>query len=453
MPFSCANVTLMLLILAMLVSSNAFSLPGCYIHIPFCRRRCYYCDFPIQVVGDSNTAQFERISAYIDVLTEEMASTFSQYCEKQKQSGDEGLTFDTIYFGGGTPSLLSPVHLEKILTTIENFTENYDPSCIEITMEMDPGTFDMNKLEAYKAAGVNRVSLGVQSFDDDVLSQCGRAHRSCDVYNSFELLNRVGIDNYSIDLISSLPGLSFDLWMDTLHKTRESDCKHVSVYDLQIEEKTAFGRWYTPGEFPLPTDEESAAMYSKAVEILTQASTSQDKEAFEHYEVSNYAKNGYRSRHNQKYWKRDTTFGFGMGATSFLDNVRQSRPPGMQRYIDYVGKVQESGYEQALASESVNNSNDGEEDDGESGSDDGGSNDDCLECIMLALRTADGLDLRAIDHEYGAEIKDKVLEGVKEYIQRGVVLRDSDSDVIRMKDPEGFLISNDIIASIFAQFL
>lgn len=448
-----SDLCVLFLILS-LFYSNALLLPGCYIHIPFCRRRCYYCDFPIQVIGDSKAAQFDKISAYVDVLTTEMSSTFSQYQEKQSAALGEtnSLNFDTVYFGGGTPSLLSPIHLEKILSTIEKHSPDYDPSRIEITMEMDPGTFDMNKLKAYKSAGVNRVSLGVQSFDDNVLNQCGRAHRSSDVYNAFELLNRVGIDNFSIDLISSLPGLSFDLWIDTLHKTRESDCKHVSVYDLQVEEKTAFGRWYTPGEFPLPTDEESAAMYSKAVEILTKVSASQDREAFEHYEVSNYAKKGFRSRHNQKYWRRNPTFGFGMGAASFLDNVRQSRSPDMQSYVNYVSQVKEIGYQYALALQSVNNI-DIDGDGGKSGDDHKSEKDDCLEGIMLALRTADGLNLRQIDHNYGVKTKNKVLKGVSEYIQRGIVLHNSDNDVLRMKDPEGFLISNDIIASVFAQFL
>ena len=150
------------------------------------------------------------------------------------------------------------------LKSTVGFTDN-----VEITLEMDPGTFDENKLTQIRSAGVNRLSLGVQSFDKEVLLKCGRAHTVEDVARALRLVTSSEFkDNFSIDLISSLPGLSIELWQETLEKAASSGCSHISVYDLQVEDKTAFGRWYSPGVFPLPTDEQSALMYCRAAEVL-----------------------------------------------------------------------------------------------------------------------------------------------------------------------------------------
>lgn len=199
----------------------------------------------------------------------------------------------------------------------------------EVTLEMDPGTFDMARLANLKSRGINRVSIGVQSFDDEMLKACGRAHNSLDVYNAMESFAKVGLENYSIDLISSLPGMTMEKWSETLRQACTFKPPHISVYDLQIEDKTAFGRWFKPGlpesfhlnyfsskrnfkgVFPLPTEETSAAMYRSTVDILS-------RHGYEHYEVSNYAQPGRRSRHNQKYWKREPYWAFGMGAASYV---------------------------------------------------------------------------------------------------------------------------------------
>lgn len=309
-----------------------------YVHIPFCRRRCHYCNFPISVVGDRPSTQIKVSHDYTDVLVREInavrkLSSSSSHDDLLHASSSSSSPLETIYFGGGTPSLLPPECITRIIDTLSSSFGGLAHDA-EVTLEMDPGTFDLVTAQKIKQCGVNRISLGVQSFDDVILSGCGRAHSSRDVVNALQLLKSVGFDNISLDLISSLPHLTLDLWEKTLKRAISLDiCTHISVYDLQVEEKTAFGRWYTPGSFPLPSNEESAQMYKMAVQILTAA-------GFEHYEVSNYAKQGRRSRHNQQYWKCNPVWGFGLGAASFVGGVRYTRPSSMSEYVKFVEQLE-----------------------------------------------------------------------------------------------------------------
>ena len=476
----------LVVVLSCMVIVMAWKVPGgAYIHIPFCRRRCYYCDFPIKVVGDGKNSQDTATSAYVDVLLREITSAALEIDE----TGMDRQAFkslETVYFGGGTPSLLRPDQVGKILSTLDDRIGAIEGA--EITLEMDPGTFDRDTAIAFAKSGVNRVSLGVQSFDDAVLKSCGRAHRTEDVYRAFDDLTAAGIENVSVDLISSLPHVSEDLWENTLNAAVGTGCPHISVYDLQIEDGTAFGRWYSPGVFPLPSNEHSASMYALAVKTLCEHSN------FEHYEVSNYAKSGFRSRHNQRYWRCDPTWGFGMGAASYICGERVTRPTTLKSYEEWVDtlsppcsspvgtdggagvpyseavrllispldgdvdEVNESFRESKFAVPQENN---------EAGDVDG--DDDALEVIMLALRTSDGLDLAALGTRYGPQVANQVVRGLQDYIEKGLVVAsradggesasrttvDAVESIqhVRLKDPEGFLLSNDIIASVFSEFL
>ena len=445
---------------------------GVYLHIPFCRRRCYYCDFPIKVVGDGRSSQNTATSAYTDIISREITAAAVEIDRDETQ-------LETVYFGGGTPSLLQPHEVGKILDSLDDRIGAI--SSAEITLEMDPGTFNRETAIAFAKSGVNRVSLGVQSFDNTVLEGCGRAHRVEDVYRAFDDLHAAGIDNISVDLISSLPHVSEELWRKTLLAAVSTSCPHISVYDLQIEEGTAFGRWYSPGVFPLPSNERSAAMYSLAVSTLTEISN------FEHYEVSNYAKAGFRSNHNQRYWRCDPTWGFGMGAASYIRGERVTRPTSLQAYEEWVdGIAGPDGaglpYTQAVRTlippqEEADDGDDDEDAGMEYPNNKDSTDDDALEVIMLALRTSDGLHLPSLSTRYGSPIARKVLRGLEEYIEKGLVVpcyTEGDADGqdlsaaaytdplnghpwavshVRLKDPEGFLLSNDIIASVFAEFL
>lgn len=326
----------------------------------------------------------------------------------------------------------------------------------------------MEKLLQLRRAGITRLSLGVQSFDKDVLQKCGRAHTVEDVDRALKLvLSSEFKDNFSIDLISSLPGLSVDLWQETLQKAARSGCSHISVYDLQVEDKTAFGRWYSPGVFPLPTDEQSALMYCRASEILKSF-------GYEHYEVSNYAKPGKRSQHNQRYWGCKPTWGFGMGAASFIKNNRFTRPDRLVDYTEWLQQLELNGYTNSTAvirdDDLSHGSNSGTKidqiDDGEdsalvlsAGIVSLPGSADILEVVMLALRTSDGLDLESLGSKYGAVSVEKVLTAVRPFVDKGLISLKSKSSTdsststsnVCLTDPQGFLLSNDIISSVFVE--
>jgi len=366
----------------------------------------------------------------------------------------EANTLQTVYFGGGTPSLLPAHCIARIIEALSSSLGGLSRD-VEVTLEMDPGTFDSTKLRDMRQAGVNRISLGVQSFDDTMLKECGRAHTSSDVLNALAIARDVGVDNISIDLISSLPHMTVDLWANTLDKAVGSGCSHISVYDLQVEDKTAFGRWYTPGSFPLPTDEESALMFKMAVDRLTLA-------GFEHYEVSNYAKKGRRSRHNQFYWKCAPTWGFGLGAASFTGGYRYTRPSSLADYQSFVNRL-ENELQRAKHSKIHG-------DDGDIASIDQDimslvasfqtqvstthvnfyNGADALEVIMLSLRTSDGLDIPSFNRTFGGVVTEAALRALRPFVDRGLVEFKSGEDVVRLTE-SGFLVSNDIISSVFSK--
>lgn len=436
--------------------SSPRSIRGAYIHVPFCRRRCFYCNFPIVVVGDRPSTQQQQGEAYTELLLREIDLTISTV---QQDMPDKTAPLASVYFGGGTPSLL-PVHcFRTILARLSPWCDQNT----EITLELDPGTFTTSKLQELEEAGVTRLSIGIQSFDNDILIGCGRAHTAEDSLRAIDTIHRSPTrfkDNFSLDLISSLPTLTLPLWEKTLRHVVSTGCSHVSVYDLQVEDKTAFGRWYSPGVFPLPTDSDSAAMYRLAAEILTSTES-----GFEHYEVSNYAKPGKRSTHNQLYWQCQPCLGFGMGAASYIHNRRYTRPAKLPLYQTWLNRLESEGLDAASYTDDVED----DDDDDEGGSDKGidtvsvsaESTDrpDILEVVMLALRTSDGLNLITLGQEYGVDAVQRVLTAVDPFVSRGLVAvghNNSDSDSssctsVRLVDPDGFLLSNDIISSVFVE--
>jgi putative oxygen-independent coproporphyrinogen III oxidase len=264
-----------------------------YVHIPFCRRRCFYCDFPIAVVGDRASGERSpRITAYLEALGSEIRLTPSR-----------GLPLQTVFFGGGTPSLLSSQQLGQILKALDQ--QFGIAEAAEISMEIDPGTFDLAQLQGYQEIGINRFSFGVQAFESELLRLCGRAHTVEDIANSMQMIQQAQVKNFSIDLISGLPTQSIEQWEKGLAAAIAHQPTHISTYDLTIESGTVFGKRYRPGDRPLPSDETTAEMYRLAHRILTDA-------GYQHYEVSNYAKPGFQCRHNRVYWENRSFYGFGM---------------------------------------------------------------------------------------------------------------------------------------------
>lgn len=294
-----------------------------YVHIPYCRRRCRYCDFAIVPIGttastemnsdDEATNGFLRMDqAYRRALANELDIIAATSPTKTTR-------LRSIYFGGGTPSLAPLDTLSAILSSVRNSFDVAEDA--EITMEMDPGTFSREKLGQLKTMGINRISLGIQSFEDSVLEQIGRIHRRADIFESIDMIHAVFGEevNYSIDLISGLPGVSLSDWREAVRTAVALNPKpsHLSIYDLQVEQGTVFGRWYNDdhdklttntlsSQPQLPSAEQSSEMYKFASRYLRE-------QGYEHYEISSYAYVGAgegaspcRSQHNQIYWEPES---------------------------------------------------------------------------------------------------------------------------------------------------
>lgn len=322
--------------------ANAIREPtAAYIHLPFCAQRCAYCAFTVLVSGRDALPTLEQPhpplashTAYVDTLCREITSFFTIRAQRAiDTNGTRPIPspIRTVYLGGGTPSLLHPDLLKRVLETLRTHVAFADN--VEITCEMDPATFTQSSANAYADVGVNRASIGAQSFNDAILQTCRRVHRAADIDLAVQAVRNAGITNVSLDLISGLPGLSESLWTDTLQKAVALQPEHVSVYDLALESGTLFAKRFRAGVSPLPTEDASARMLSVAARFLA-------AEGFERYEVSNFAKGAHReSRHNLAYWHGDAFFAFGIGATSLVDGFRHERPTRLVAYEAYVDSL------------------------------------------------------------------------------------------------------------------
>ena len=405
----------------------------------------------------------------------------------------EKILLSSVYFGGGTPSL-APIHtLRRILQTVRDPDGPFElAKDAEISIEMDPGTFTLQKAKALKVLGINRISLGVQSFDDEILALLGRTHRRKDIFEALKILKTAfGMKlNYSVDLISGLPGLTCAKWVETLETVVNSlkpPPKHLSLYDLQVEkvsaiciscfvianvqdivlfssflnalsygpllsasglQDTVFGIWYDPekktpyrqtkGEsspvpvVQLPSEDETAFMYKYASGYL-------HSKGFEHYEVSSYAlkrDSKARSRHNQIYWDMDSEwYAVGLGSTSYVNETLVARPRALADYLNWVENHHENGggninHEQETLDEA----------------------DLLMDVVMKRLRTSEGLSLPWVRRNFqkGEAYVKAVLEGAQLGIDLGLATMDSKGQ-LRLTDPDGFLYSNTIISTIFAE--
>ncbi|PZV04819.1 MAG: coproporphyrinogen III oxidase [Leptolyngbya sp.] len=416
-----------------------------YIHIPFCRRRCYYCDFPVSVVGDKNPITGDRmngstsgtIARYVEFLCQEIrqqALDVSAYAKP----------LNTIFFGGGTPSLLSIAQVDHVLQTLDqHFGIAADA---EISMEVDPGTFDRLQILGYRTAGVNRVSVGVQAFQTNLLQAAGRSHTVEEIYRALDSIHAAGFTNISLDLISGLPHQTLTDWQVSLEKAIALSPTHISCYDLTVEPVTAFGRQYKPGIKPLPSDEATAEMYRMAHQVLTTA-------GYEHYEISNYAKPGYPCRHNRVYWENRPFYGFGMGATSYVAGDRVARPRKTGEYYKWVeaGVREQGGNETETRSRSVSV--------GVNPKPETFSSDLLLDTLMLGLRLQEGLAIAPLVEQFGEAAITRVWQRLQPYQKTGWVAVEPESAIemtviarIKLTNPEGFLFSNIVLTEIFEEF-
>ncbi|MGC1308849.1 MAG: radical SAM family heme chaperone HemW [Phormidesmis sp.] len=392
-----------------------------YIHIPFCRRRCFYCDFAVSVVGNSKRGDTsEAMGQYVETLIKEIQAT---------PLGDR-TPLKTVFFGGGTPSLLAVPQLEAILSAID---QRFGiATTAEISMEMDPATFELEHIKGYRAAGVNRVSLGAQDFHDRVLAASGRFHRRQDILGAIALIRQAGIENISLDLISGLPHQTLESWQSSLAEAIALNPTHISQYDLIVEPQTTFARYYTPGEAPLPSDDHTATMYRMAQETLTAS-------GYDHYEICNYAKPGYAAQHNLTYWKNQPCYGFGMGATSYVDHQRIDRPRTQSTYRQWVEQfIRQGGQTEAVEISPA---------------------EQVLENIMVGLRLKAGIEMTGVNAVFGAAGLARLARAIAPHIQNQWVIVEpltgsnvkklKPSSRIRLSDPEGFLMSNVVIIDAF----
>ena len=282
---------------------------GLYIHIPFCVKKCNYCDF----LSAPSSKQVQI--AYMDTLQkeiEEKAIAYKDWC------------VDTIFIGGGTPTSVPYETIVKMMDTVwAEFC--LDKDC-EITIECNPGTVTGEALKAYRAAGINRLSIGLQSADDELLKELGRIHTYEQFLETYTWAREAGFENVNVDVMSGLPGQSIEQYEDTLKKLVELHVEHISAYSLIIEEGTPFFKQYEEDQLDLPDEETERDMYYRTKTML-------DEAGFSRYEISNYAKKGYECRHNVRYWRREDYLGLGLGASSCMENVRFKNTDWLDEYV------------------------------------------------------------------------------------------------------------------------
>ena len=279
-----------------------------YVHIPFCTQICYYCDFSKVFIKN------QPVDAYLEHLIQE---TRSYEIGKLR----------TLYIGGGTPTALSAQQLAYLLTELPKVMDLSEVE--EFTIEANPGDLDTDKIAVLKDSQVNRVSLGVQTFDNKMLKKIGRSHQEQDIYDNIRYLKQAGFDNISIDLIYALPGQTMDHVKENVAKAIDLDIPHMSLYSLILENHTVFMNRMRRGKLPLPKEELEAEMFEYIIEEL-------EKAGFEHYEISNFSKPGFESRHNLVYWDNAEYYGLGAGASGYVDGIRYKNHGPIRHYLEAV---------------------------------------------------------------------------------------------------------------------
>jgi oxygen-independent coproporphyrinogen-3 oxidase len=350
---------------------------GIYLQVPFCQTKCTYCNFHTGVVATS------RFAPYADAVCREIREHKAFYgaAGVTLQESPASAVADTVYFGGGTPSLLDPAHLQNMVDAIRaGFSGPYGADISEVTLEADPETIEPGKAAAWVRAGINRVSFGLQSFVDKELIAAGRLHRRADVYRAVPILREAGIRNISFDLIAGLPYQTKKSWQQSLEELAALGPEHVSIYLLEIDEGSRLGKELLQGggrysAGAVPSEDEMAEFYEMSQESLRGA-------GYHHYEISNWAKPGFESKHNLKYWRREPYLGFGAGAHSFSGMERWANAHDAAEYVEAVqgGRLPVEQHEKLTAASALE------------------------EELFLGLRQLDGIDLSQIEREYGVAL-------------------------------------------------
>lgn len=372
-----------------------------YIHIPFCVKKCAYCDF-LSAPADESTRQ-----KYVDALNREIQNYQKIY---------QNYNVATVFLGGGTPSILNPVQTEKIFSALQDSFQILESA--EITIEANPGTVTEEKLLAWKKAGINRISIGLQSTEDEELRMLGRIHNYQQFLDTWRMVRRFGMRNVNVDLISAIPGQTLESWQKTLRKTAELEPEHLSVYSLMIEEGTYFyDRYGKAPELYLPDEETERLMYEETESILKEY-------GYARYEISNYARPGYECRHNAGYWQRKEYLGIGLGASSLIRKKRFRHISDLQTYLSIAGSVQDICEEEETLS----------------------AKDEMEEFMFLGLRMTCGVRKSEFLRLFGIQMDEIYAEPLKKMEENGLL--EINGDIVRLTK-RGIDISN----YVFEHFL
>lgn len=388
---------------------------GIYIHIPFCKQKCLYCDFVSAKGCDRDMELYE------EALLKEIEST----------EIDEPV--DSVFLGGGTPSVYKVEYIEEILKIIFR-KYNIDKDIAEITIEVNPGTVDYDKLKRYRAAGINRISIGLQSADNEELKLLGRIHTYEKFVETYTEARRAGFNNINIDLMSAIPYQTVNSFMETLKKVVKLNPEHISAYSLIIEEGTPFYNKYGEnGELSdaIPSEETDREMYHMTKTFLKE-------NGYERYEISNYSKKGYECKHNIKYWSRDNYYGFGVAAASLVNNLRYSNISDRDKYIDILlsGKSNKTNIERInytninqinVDGRSHTNINEIRDEISEVNKDE-----QIEEFMFLGLRKMEGISLKEFERLSGKTLREEYGEIPDRLISEGLceeVIREGSKDV------------------------
>lgn len=373
-----------------------------YIHIPFCVKKCFYCDFLSMPVDESIRRH------YVCKLIEEIEYKSEKYKEYEVSS---------LFFGGGTPSILSETQIAEIMKALQkNFSIKSDA---EITIECNPGTLTGQKLSAYKQCGINRISMGLQSGNNQELNMLGRIHTYEEFLQNYDLVRKIGFDNVNVDLMSALPGQTVSDWEDTLRKVLKLRPEHISAYSLIIEEGTPFYQTYEKdelrrqeGERPqyLPSEETERAMYEVTRSILAQ-------KGYERYEISNYAKKGMECKHNIGYWTRKNYLGLGLGSASLVENVRFSNSSDLKEYLN--GKFEPQEKEVLTRKEQME------------------------EFAFLGLRMMEGISRRRFEETFGVAIEAVYGEVIHKMTELGLLTQQAGHIMLT---EDGISVSNYVMS-------
>lgn len=341
---------------------------GLYIHIPFCKQKCNYCDFNSYVCNE------DKVQSYIDALIKEIKMYNKQYQFK----------FKTVFFGGGTPTFIHYKHIESVMDEIKPYIVEE----AEISMECNPGTVNLESLKKYKEMGINRLSIGLQAWQPELQKVLGRIHSTEQFLTNLEQAREVGFENISADLMFALPGQSLSMWIETVERVANLGLKHISCYSLKVEEGTPFYKLYQQNELQLTIEELDREMYHDAADLLY-------KQGLKQYEISNFAVPDYECKHNLIYWENKEYLGVGAGSHSKLDGVRFSNFKNIGAYIEQIEhKTFPIEEKNVIAAE-----------------------EDMWETIILFLRLNKGLDINYFNHKYKVDFMHKYAAAISKIMK------------------------------------